>query len=82
MVSAFGAGLVRAMSEVMAEHEVIFEALMRRDPDAAEAAMRAHVHRSAVWLHHEADLLEQSEADSRDRLPIRSIATRTSTPAF
>lgn len=82
MVSAFGAGLIRAMSEVMAEHEVIFEALMRRDPDAAEAAMRTHVRRSAVWLHHEADLLEQREAESRDRLPIRPAATRTSTPTL
>jgi DNA-binding GntR family transcriptional regulator len=80
MVSAFGAGLIRPMSEVMAEHEVIFDALARQDPDAAEAAMRAHIRRSAVWLHHEADLMEQLERDGRDRLPIRPPPARTSTP--
>lgn len=31
----------------LAEHRAIFEALSRRDPDAAEAAMRSHVLRSA-----------------------------------
>jgi GntR family transcriptional regulator of vanillate catabolism len=67
LVSAFGAGLIRPMSEVMAEHETIFDVLMRRDPDAAEAAMRAHIKRSVEWLHHEAELAERSEADRVDR---------------
>jgi GntR family transcriptional regulator of vanillate catabolism len=61
MVSAFEAGLVRSIREGMAEHEEIFEALARRDPVAAEAAMRTHVHRSAVHLHHEADVFERSQ---------------------
>jgi GntR family transcriptional regulator of vanillate catabolism len=60
MVSAFGAGLIRPIREVMAEHEPIFDALMRRDSEQAETAMRVHVRRSVERLHHEADLLEQS----------------------
>ena len=67
LVLAFGAGLLRPISEVMAEHEAVFDALMHRDPDAAEAAMRAHVQRSVAWLHHEADLAEQTEVDRVDR---------------
>ena len=55
---AFGAGLIKSISDGLTEHETILDALLRRDPDAAEAAMRAHVRRSVVWLHHEADLLE------------------------
>jgi DNA-binding GntR family transcriptional regulator len=60
MVSAFGAGLIRPLRDVMAEHELIFEALTRHDANAAEAAMRHHIRRSADWLHREADLQEQS----------------------
>lgn len=61
MVSAFEAGLVRSIRESMAEHEEIFEALAGRDPAAAEAAMRTHIRRSAVHLHHEADISERSQ---------------------
>jgi GntR family transcriptional regulator, vanillate catabolism transcriptional regulator len=64
MISAFGAGLLRPIQEVMAEHEVIFDALSRHDSDAAEAAMRNHILRSAIWLHHEADLEEQTGAQA------------------
>jgi GntR family transcriptional regulator of vanillate catabolism len=67
LVSAFGAGLLRPISEVMAEHDAIFDALMRRDADESEAAMRAHIRRSVEWLHHEADLAERSDADRVDR---------------
>jgi DNA-binding GntR family transcriptional regulator len=82
MVSAFGAGLIRPMTEVIAEHQLIFEALARRDPDAAEAAMRAHIRHSATWLHHEAELEEQREAESRDRLPPGPPSPRTTTSTF
>ena len=58
LVLAFGAGLIKSIEDGLTEHKPIIEALQRRDPEAAEAAMRAHVRRSAVWLHHEADLLE------------------------
>lgn len=63
LVSAFGAGLLRPLTEVMAEHEEIFEALLRRDADAAEAAMRVHIRRSVEALHHDADLDERYGAD-------------------
>jgi DNA-binding GntR family transcriptional regulator len=62
LVLAFGAGLIKSIEDGLTEHVAIFDALEKHDPEAAEAAMRAHVHRSAVWLHHEADLLESSEA--------------------
>jgi DNA-binding GntR family transcriptional regulator len=52
---------------VMAEHQGIFDALARRDPDASEAAMRLHVRRSVEWLRHEADLLERSSRAGDDR---------------
>lgn len=61
LVLAFGAGLIKSIEDGLREHVAIFDALEKRDPEAAEAAMRVHVHRSAVWLHHEADLLERSQ---------------------
>jgi GntR family transcriptional regulator, vanillate catabolism transcriptional regulator len=73
MVAAFGGGLIRPIREVMGEHQPIFEALMRRDPEKAEAAMRIHVRRSVEWLHHEADLHEQA---SRSALSSRPDKTR------
>jgi len=82
MVSAFGAGLLRPIREVMAEHEPIFDALARRDPDHAETAMRVHVRRSVEWLLHEADLLEQSNhaADDVVRSSAAIEVTRAVTP--
>jgi DNA-binding GntR family transcriptional regulator len=62
LVLAFGAGLIKAIRDGLAEHEEILDALARRDPDDAEAAMRAHVRRSVVWLHNEADLAERGAA--------------------
>jgi DNA-binding GntR family transcriptional regulator len=72
MVSAFEAGLVRSIREGMAEHEEIFAALARHDPVAAEAAMRTHIHRSAVHLHHEADVFERAQ-----RAPMPHALPRT-----
>jgi GntR family transcriptional regulator, vanillate catabolism transcriptional regulator len=60
LVLAFGAGLIKSIEDGLTEHKAILEALLRRDPEAAEAVMRAHVRRSAVWLHHEADLIERA----------------------
>ncbi len=81
LVSAFEAGLVRSIREGMAEHEEIFAALARRDPAAAEAAMRTHVHRSAVHLHHEADVFERSQRVSfaRARATTTTPSTTTTT---
>lgn len=64
LVLAFGAGLIKSIGDGLREHAAILDALRRHDPDAAEAAMRAHVHRSVVWLHHEADLLERAGAQA------------------
>jgi GntR family transcriptional regulator, vanillate catabolism transcriptional regulator len=70
LVLAFGAGLIKSIRDGLTEHQAILAALLRGDPDAAEAAMRAHVRRSVVWLHHEADLLEDTSAGGHQ--PIKS----------
>ena len=77
MVSAFEAGLVRSIREGMAEHEDIFAALAQHDPVAAEAAMRTHIHRSAVHLHHEADVFERSQRAPFARAPATTATTTT-----
>jgi FCD domain len=63
-VLAFGAGLIKSIRE----HRAILDALRRRNPDAAEAAMRAHIHQSVVSLHHEADLLEPAGAEGHQSI--------------
>jgi DNA-binding GntR family transcriptional regulator len=63
LILAFGAGLIKSIQDGLNEHKVILEALLRRDADGAEAAMRAHVHRSVVWLHNEANLLERAASE-------------------
>lgn len=68
LVLAFGAGLIKSIQDGLTEHEAILEAMLRRDADAAEAAMRAHIHRSVVWLHHEADVLERASAGGYTRI--------------
>jgi GntR family transcriptional regulator, rspAB operon transcriptional repressor len=62
LVIAFTEGLFRPLRDVLDEHEAILEALAMRDPASAEAAARAHINRSVVWLHHEADSLESSRS--------------------
>jgi GntR family transcriptional regulator of vanillate catabolism len=62
MVLAFGGGVVRPIKQGLAEHEPLFDALEKRDPDAAEAAMRWHINQSVLWLHGQADALEKAEA--------------------
>ena len=64
----------RILHEVTGHVEVAeHEALLRRDPDAAEAAMRAHVRRSVLWLHNEADLIERASVQAQ-----RNAVERTS----
>ena len=80
LVLAFGAGLIKSIEDGLVEHAAIFDALERGDPEAAEAAMRAHVRRSAVWLHHEADLLESPQAlpiDLTTRIGVEADAPRS-----
>lgn len=47
-------GVVRPPAESIPEHLAILEALRRRDPEGAEAAMRLHIHRSLEQLQREA----------------------------
>jgi GntR family transcriptional regulator, vanillate catabolism transcriptional regulator len=76
LVLAFGAGLIKSIEDGLTEHAAILEALLRSDPEGAEAAMRAHVRRSVVWLHHEADLLERAGAATAAQFQTDSGAER------
>lgn len=69
MVMAFSGGLLRPMRDVIKEHDTILNALAKHDPAGAEAAARAHVHRSVVWLRHAADCLEGSQGNIRRQRP-------------
>ena len=83
LVLAFGAGLIKSIADGLREHAAILDALRRRDPDAAEATMRAHVRRSVIWLHHEADLVERTRAQepARSHSDTRQKPPRPSRPA-
>jgi DNA-binding GntR family transcriptional regulator len=71
MVSAFSGGLIRTIREGLDEHEAVLAALRRRDPDAAEAAMRLHIRRSVDRLYRQAE----------ERAPVRRLdTTRTIKP--
>jgi DNA-binding GntR family transcriptional regulator len=56
-------GVVRPPAETIPEHLAILEALRRRDPEGAEAAMRLHIRRSLETLQREADT-EAADAGS------------------
>jgi GntR family transcriptional regulator, rspAB operon transcriptional repressor len=51
-------GVVRPPAETIPEHLAILDALRRRDPDGAEAAMRLHIRRSLEQLQREAEAEE------------------------
>ena len=59
-------GVVRPPAETIPEHLAILDALRRRDPDGAEAAMRMHIRRSLDQLQREA---EAEEAAAGEPLP-------------
>lgn len=63
MISAYQIGIPRTLAESLPEHRAILEALKRRDPEASEAAMRAHIRRSTERLWKEAGA-EESPAVS------------------
>jgi len=65
MFFAYQDGLVRPPAETIPEHRAILDALRRRDPDASEAAMRAHIHRSVLRLEQDAKADEAREARER-----------------
>jgi DNA-binding GntR family transcriptional regulator len=51
MISAYQIGIPRSLAESLPEHRTILDALRRREPEAAEAAMRVHIRRSVerIW---------------------------------
>lgn len=79
MVLAFGGGVLRPLREVMAEHEAIFDALAKRDPDAAEIAMRIHIRRSVTFLHGQADMAEEAAAALGSAAPDGRLPERNRT---
>jgi DNA-binding GntR family transcriptional regulator len=58
-------GVVRSPAETIPEHLAILEALRRRDPDGAEAAMRLHIRRSLDQLQREAEAEEAAVGEPR-----------------
>jgi GntR family transcriptional regulator, vanillate catabolism transcriptional regulator len=58
-------GVVRPPAETIPEHLGILDALRRRDPDGAEAAMRLHIRRSLEQLQREAEAEEAAVGKSR-----------------
>jgi len=56
-------GLVRPPAETVPEHQALFAALRRRDPNASEAAMRHHIRRSIERL--EAEALAEERATTQ-----------------
>lgn len=77
MASAFAGGLIRTVVDGTAEHERIFDALRRRDAEAAETAMRQHLRKSAEKLAEEAELEAASLALPPDAgRPRTSVARR------
>ncbi len=60
MVFTYQMGLARPPAETIREHWVILAALRKQDPDASEAAMRAHMRRTVERMEREADAEERS----------------------
>jgi DNA-binding GntR family transcriptional regulator len=58
-------GVVRPPAETIPEHLAILDALRRRDPDGAEAAMRLHIRRSLEQLQREAEAEEAAASEPR-----------------
>lgn len=63
-------GVVRPPVETIPEHLAILDALRRRDPDAAEAAMRLHIRRSLEQLQREGEAEEAAVRESHS-MPAR-----------
>jgi hypothetical protein len=63
MFFAYQDGVVRPPTETIPEHRAILAALGRRDPAAAEAAMRLHIRRSIERLEAEAEAEEARTAE-------------------
>jgi DNA-binding GntR family transcriptional regulator len=66
MFFAYQDGLVRPPAETIPEHRALLDALRKGDPEASEAAMRTHIHRSVLRLEREAATDEPRENHSRN----------------
>lgn len=60
--AVFAMGLIRTVELGVSEHFEILDAFERRDPKAAEEAMRAHIHRSVEWLTQAAEIEERQKS--------------------
>jgi DNA-binding GntR family transcriptional regulator len=61
MIAAYWFGLPRTLAEVIPEHMELLDALRRKDPDAAEKAMRVHIRRSVEKLLRDEEAEEAKE---------------------
>jgi len=71
-------GVVRSPAETIPEHLAILDALRRRDPEGAEAAMRLHIRRSLEQLEREAEAEENAGGELRPA-PSRPVGLGTRT---
>ncbi len=71
-------GVVRPPAETIPEHLAILDALRRRDPEGAEAAMRLHIRRSLEQLEREAEAEENAGGELRPA-PSRPVGLGTRT---
>lgn len=65
-------GVVRSPAETIPEHLAILDALRRRDPDGADAAMRLHIRRSLDQLQREAEA-EEAAVDEPRPAPVGPV---------
>jgi DNA-binding GntR family transcriptional regulator len=72
MVFTYQMGLARPPAETIREHWAILAALRKQDPEASEAAMRAHMRRTVERM--------DREADAEDRLASPAAASRVAQP--
>jgi DNA-binding GntR family transcriptional regulator len=61
MIAAYWFGLPRTLAEVIPEHMELLDALRRKDPEAAEKAMRVHIRRSVEKLLRDEEAEEAKE---------------------
>jgi DNA-binding GntR family transcriptional regulator len=61
MIAAYWFGLPRTIAEAIPEHMDLLDAMRRKDPEAAENAMRVHIRRSVEKLLRDAEAEEAKE---------------------
>ena len=63
----------RSLSVIAERHVLVLEALRARDPEAAEAAMRAHIDEPGQWLR---AAMEEEQAQKKQKAPRARRAVR------